>query len=59
MKLVYKAMSQYNQTLVERAALIQELLHFKRQNNELTDLLDDYANSNLNRELCLPPPRIF
>lgn len=52
-------MQEYNRILIERSNLLQEVLHFKKQNEELEHLLSGYAGSNINRELCLPPPHII
>ncbi|XP_065062608.1 dynein regulatory complex protein 1-like [Rhopilema esculentum] len=49
----------YNETLTERAKLIQTTTGLRQQNSELRMLLHQYINSRINQELEIPPTKVL
>ena len=47
------------QTLEKRSELLRETSALRQQNSELKMLLHQYLNARVNRELQVPPARVF
>ncbi len=57
--MVYSAMQQYHGILAERSKLIEEVVRIQEQNGEFEQLLAGYHNSDINKELCIPPAQLL
>ncbi len=57
--MVYSAMQKYHDVLSERSKLIEEVVRIQEQNTEFEQLLQGYQNSDINKELCIPPAQLI
>ena len=54
-----RSLQDYNRTLEERTALIDEVDSLREQNQELKNVLNHYLNAQVNDELHVPPTQVI
>lgn len=58
-KALEKGLQKYNDVLLERAELIDDVADLKGQNDELKGLLSQYLGAQVNDELLIPPTQLI
>ena len=58
-KALINAMQKYNTELNDRSGLIKESQSLHQHNGELKALLHQYLNSQVNKELYIPPTQVM
>lgn len=58
MKVLEKGLTMYNQALLKRKELIDDVTTLKTQNAELKTLLKQYLGAPINEDLIIPPTQM-